>query len=121
MKIEYLHKLENNLTIGVRTSKGVSENDIRKVERKFKIEFPTSYKEFLYLAGGYAGGMPLLDTSELSQIAADWHQEIMNEELEETKTKIDRPFWLFAESDACEVFLFFYLDDGDDPMVHFAT
>ena len=46
----------------------------------------------------------------------------MWEELERTNATKDfqRPFWQFAESNGCEQFAFFYLDDGDDPIVYTA-
>ena len=77
--------------------------------------------EYLLLAGDYCGHLQLLDTSRLSRISSDGHQEIMNRELKETNTVFERPFWLFAESEACEQFHFFYLDDGDNPAVYLAT
>ncbi|THD32870.1 SMI1/KNR4 family protein [uncultured Flavobacterium sp.] len=119
MTIEYLKKLKENLKIGSEKSRGVSINEIEKVEKKFGIIFPTAYKEFLYLAGEYSGNLMILDTDDLETISSDWHQEIMWEELQDTGTKIDRPFWLFAESNGCEIFYFFYLDEEkSDPVVH---
>ena len=40
--------------------------------------------------------------------------------MEETglNKKLTRPFWLFAESNGCEQFYFFYLDEGDNPTVY---
>ncbi|KQS52686.1 hypothetical protein ASG38_16245 [Flavobacterium sp. Leaf359] len=119
MEIKYLKKLKENLKIGSEKSRGVSINEIEKVEKKFGIIFPTAYKEFLYLAGEYSGNLTILDTDDLETISSDWHQEIMWEELQDTGTKIDRPFWLFAESNGCEIFYFFYLDEEKaDPVVH---
>lgn len=119
MTIEYLKKLKENLKIGSEKSRGVSINEIEKVEKKFGIIFPTAYKEFLYLAGEYSGNLTILDTDDLETISSDWHQEIMWQELQDTGTKIDRPFWLFAESNGCEIFYFFYLDEEKaDPVVH---
>jgi hypothetical protein len=119
MNIEYLKKLEKNKTIGSETIRGVTLDTIEKVEKKYAIKFPKSYKEYLYLAGEYSGNLPMLDTDNLEDISADWHMEIMKEEMEDTGTKIDRPFWLIAESNGCEIFYFFYLDeDTDDPEVY---
>jgi len=119
MEIKYLKKLKENLKIGSEKSKGVSIDEIKKVEDKFSIEFPTAYKEFLYLAGEYSGNLPIMDTADLETISSDWHQEMMWEELQDTGTKIDRPFWLLAESNDCEIFYFFYLDEEKaDPVVH---
>jgi NACalpha-BTF3-like transcription factor len=118
MKIEFLKNLEENKKIGFREIKGVSEVEIEKVEKKYAIKFPNAYREFLYLAGESRGALPLLDTAELEDISADWHMEIMKEEMEESGTIISRPFWLFAETNGCEAFYFFYLDENtDDPQV----
>lgn len=120
MEIEYLKKLEKNKKIGSETIKGVSDIEVANVEKKFKCKFPKSYKEYLYLAGKYAGNLPIMDTDDLETISSDWHQEMMWEELEDTGTKIDRPFWLVAESNGCENFIFFYLDEEtEDPEVYF--
>jgi SMI1-KNR4 cell-wall len=119
MQIKYLKKLEKNKKIGGQTIRGVSEIAIQTVEKKFKIKFPRAYKEYLLLAGEYAGRLPIMDTDDLETISSDWHQEIMREEMEDTGTKIEPPFWLFAESNGCEIFLFFYLDENtDDPNVY---
>ncbi len=119
MTIEYLKRLEKTPKIGTDKIKGVSESEIEKVEKKFNIVFPKSYREFLILAGENRGALPMMDTADLEIIFSDWHQELMWEELQDTGTKIDRPFWLFAESNGCEIFYFFYLDEEKaDPVVH---
>ena len=118
MTLKYLKKLAENVTIGKSTVRGVSEEEIRVVEEKFDIQFPKAYREFLLLAGEYCGALPLYDTASLEELAADWHQEIMKETLEDFGTVIDKPFWLYAESNGCEQFAFFYLDEGDDPFIY---
>ena len=120
MEIQYLKKLKKNSKIGSQKIIGVTENEIQKVEKKFNIIFPKAYREFLLLAGKYIGNLPLYDTANLEDLAADWHQEIMWEVLESTNAKKDikHPFWMFAESNGCEQFAFFYLEDGEDPIVH---
>lgn len=44
----------------------------------------------------------------------------MQDEIKETELNniLIRPFWLFAESNGCEQFYFFYLDEGNDPTVY---
>ena len=119
MNIQYLNKLRENIKIGTETSEGVSESDIKKVEEKFNIVFPKAYKEYLFLVGEYSGSLPIQDTDDLATISADWHQEIMWAEIERSGIKFERPFWLFAESNACEQFWFFYLDENtEDPNVY---
>ncbi|AZA78813.1 SMI1/KNR4 family protein [Chryseobacterium sp. G0186] len=120
MNIQYLKKLQLTPKIGIRKIRGVSENLIKKVEQKFNIQFPSAYSEFLFLAGESCGALPIMDTSDLETISSDWHYEIMQEEIKETglKNKLTRPFWLFAESNGCEQFYFFYLDDGNNPTIY---
>ena len=120
MEIQYLKKLVKNATIKGRSIVGVSEKEIQEVEKKFNITFPKAYREFLLLAGKRRGRLPLYDTADLETLAADWHQEIMWEVLESTNAKKDikHPFCMFAESNGCEQFAFFYLEDGEDPIVH---
>jgi SMI1 / KNR4 family (SUKH-1) len=122
MEIKYLSKLKKNKKIGSETIRGVSETLINQVEDKLKINFPVAYEEFLWLAGEYSGALPLMDTADIETIASDWHQEIMLEEMKSTGTVIEKPFWLFAESNGCEVFLFFYLaENTEDPDVYYTA
>ncbi|MEI3788456.1 MULTISPECIES: SMI1/KNR4 family protein [unclassified Chryseobacterium] len=120
MDIQYLQKLQATPKIGIRKIKGASENTIKQVEQKFNIKFPLAYYEFLYLAGESCGALPIMDTADLETISSDWHYELMRQEIEETglNNNITRPFWLFAESNGCEQFYFFYLDEGDNPIVY---
>lgn len=120
MNIQYLKKLQATPKIGIRKIKGVSENEIKKVEQKFNIQFPLAYFEFLFLAGESCGALPIMDTSDLETISSDWHYQMLQEEIKETglNNNITRPFWLFAESNGCEQFYFFYLDEGNNPIVY---
>lgn len=121
MNIQYLQKLKETPKIGSDKIIGVSESEIEKAEQKCNVKFPKAYKEFLFLAGKDRGALPLMDTADLETISSDWHQEIMREEMEETGLgkQLTRPFWLFAESNGCEVFYFFYLDENtEDPNVY---
>ncbi|MCS4304399.1 SMI1/KNR4 family protein [Chryseobacterium sp. BIGb0232] len=122
MTIEYLKKLQATPKIGIWKIRGVSENEIKKVEEKFNIQFPLAYSEFLFLAGESCGALPIMDTADLETISSDWHYEIMQEEIRETGLHhtLIRPFWLFAESNGCEQFYFFYLDEGNNPTVYLA-
>ncbi|KQK27219.1 hypothetical protein AR438_03160 [Chryseobacterium aquaticum] len=116
MTIEFLKKLEQNKKIGSEIIQGVSEIEIVKAEAKFGIKFPKAYREYLSLAGKYAGNLPMLDTDDLKTISSDWHQKIQKEEVAQTnlKKELTRPYWLFAESNGCEVFYFFYLDENTE-------
>jgi len=61
-----------------------------------------------------------MDTSDIYDLSADWHKEIQQKELARTRIdkQLQKPYWLFAESNACEVFYFFYLNNQiDNPEV----
>ena len=119
MKIQYLQRLQQTPIIGTRKIEGVSDFEIQEVEAKFNISFPQTYKEFLFLAGEYPGALQILDTNDLTTISHDEHQKMMWEEIERSGIKFERPFWLFAQSEDCEQFWFFYLDEQtDDPNVY---
>ena len=121
MTIELLKKLEQNKKIGSEIIQGVSEVEINKVETKFDIKFPRAYREYLSLAGKDRGELPLMDTSDLKTISSDWHQKIQKEEIAQTNVgkELTKPYWLFAESNACEVFYFFYLNENtENPNVY---
>ncbi len=119
MEIKYLMKLKKTPKIQGEKIEGVLEIEIKKVEDKFKIKFPQAYKEFLFLAGAYSGNICIQDTNDLESISDDEHQEMMNEEIERSGIKFERPFWLFAQANDCEQFWFFYLDeDSENPSVY---
>ncbi|WP_332453297.1 SMI1/KNR4 family protein [Chryseobacterium aquaticum] len=68
MEIIYLKKLKSSSSIGGRVIQGMQENEINTIEKKLKIKFPKAYKEFIFLAGKYSGGLPLMDTSDIYMI-----------------------------------------------------
>jgi len=123
MIIQYLKKLEQNKIINHRKLEGSSESEIKQVETRLNIQFPEVYKEFLYLAGKYPGGLQLFPGhSDLTMLSKQSQLEKLKEQVKESNLKIDRPFWVFTEMDAFEQFLFFYLDeDPIDPKVYGVT
>lgn len=114
MKLEYLKNLENIHTSNKRISKiGVSEIDISLLEEKLNLSFPKAYKEFLFIAGNRDG------------ILGDWNRgfdnlEGIQEEAEESFNNVGlglRNFFAFAEYGG-DQFLFFFLNEGDNPPVY---
>jgi hypothetical protein len=123
MEINFLKKLKNNQTINWSTIEGISENEISKTEKKLQIKFPTAYKEFLFLAGEYTGGLRLLEgNSNLSILSHNDTRKQLANVVDKLETPIKKSFWVFSEKDAFEQFFFFYLDENsDDPIVWFNT
>ena len=123
MTIQHLKKLEQNKIIRNSKLEGVSESAIKQVEIRLNIKFPETYKEYLYLAGEYNGGLIMFPGhNDLATLSSDLQQKYLKEQLSYANLKIDRPFWVFTEMDSFEQFLFFYLDeDSIDPEVYGVT
>lgn len=123
MIFKYLNKLEKNKKIGHDKIKGVKESEILKVEKRLKIKFPLAYREFLLLAGEYAGNLQLADgATSLKELANEEYMEHMNEQLAKDNVKINRPFWVISEQDGFQQFYFFHLDEEtENPMVYGVT
>ncbi len=118
MELQYLQELLENKRIGYRELRGVSEDAILAAENKLGFKFPQVYREYLFLAGSH-GGWISAGTDSLEELASDWHQEILEEVMADYGTVIDRPFWVFSENNGCEQFKFFFLDEGDDPLINY--
>ena len=123
MTIQHLKKLEQNKIIRNSKLEGVSESAIKQVEIRLNIKFPETYKEYLYLAGEYNGGLIMFPGhNDLATLSSDLQQKYLKEQLSYANLKIDRPFWVFTEADGFQQFLFFYLDeDPIDPEVYGVT
>ncbi|KFF28066.1 SMI1/KNR4 family protein [Chryseobacterium vrystaatense] len=123
MEIKYLKKLKNNPTINRRTIKGISEDAIKKVEKKLNIKFPDAYKEFLFLAGDYTGGLRLAEgNSSIDILVKDDVRKRLEKSMEEFQIPINKPFWAISEKDGFQQFFFFYLHEGtENPSVWFTT
>ncbi|MGB6093433.1 MAG: SMI1/KNR4 family protein [Moheibacter sp.] len=114
MNIQYLIKMQNTPKIGHFENNGISESEIEQLEIKMGVKFPKAYKEFLYLGGEY------------ESILQSWNRgfenlEFMQEDAQKTIQEVGltlRPFWCFAEYDSADSFLFFFLDEGDNPAVY---
>ena len=123
MTIQHLKKLEQNKIIRNSKLEGVSESAIKQVEIRLNIKFPETYKEYLYLAGEYNGGLIMFPGhNDLAMLSKESQLEKLKKRVQEENLKIDRPYWVFTEMDAFEQFLFFYLDeDKIDPEVYGVT
>lgn len=118
MNIIYQKKLERTPTIDGRPFIGVSEAEIAASEVKLGVRFPQSYREYLYLAGKFPGGLSsqfMPDRGPLNQLTEDYHY--LQEHLSKINIKIERPIWAFSEMEGYAQCWFFYLDEGDDPPV----
>lgn len=111
MKIEYLKNL-----VEYHNLHPTEPLKINLLEKEIRFSLPVAFKEFLYLTGADydmllrgGGGMPQnIDT--LSTI-----HFIANSILKDCSTSIDN-FFPFVEY--IDQFLFFYINDGDDPPIY---
>jgi len=93
MEIQYLKKLEQNKTIRNSKIEGVSEVVIKQVENRLNIKFPEVYKEYLYLAGEYNGGLIMFPGhSDLTMLA----DEDVQKDLKQQVSKAYRNGWVSA-------------------------
>ena len=123
MNLKYLENLEKNKKIGHDKIRGVKEAEILETEKRLKIKFPLAYREFLSLAGKYAGNLQLADGhTSLEKLANEKVLNNLKSSLEEANLKIERPFWVISEQDGFEQFYFFYLDEEtENPIVYGVT
>jgi len=115
MKIKYLKKLEENISLAGWRNIGLTIDEIEALEKEYLVgkKFPKAYREFLFLAG---------KQTYIEADIMDW--EWMIEEVEErfeqyNIPKIKRSIWITDQVDQCEQFGFIYLDeDVDDPIIY---
>lgn len=123
MNLKYLENLDKNKKIGHDKIRGVKETEILETEKRLKIKFPLAYREFLYLAGKYAGNLQLADgATSLADLSDEKRIIYMHKSLEKANLKIERPFWVISEQDGFQQFYFFYLDEEtENPIVYGVT
>lgn len=123
MNLKYLENLEKNQKIGHDKIRGVKEVEILETEKRLKIKFPLAYREFLSLAGKYAGNLQLADgATSLADLSDEKRIIYMHKCLEKANLKIERPFWVISEQDGFQQFYFFYLDEKtENPIVYGVT
>lgn len=115
MEIKYLKSLENYKGNATFYKKGISIEEIEKLEQEFNNgdKFPIAYREYLFLAG---------DTNALYLDEGNghkWMQETSKNNIEEYNLDIGRPFWVISQVDNCMQFSFIYLDElEDNPKVY---
>lgn len=118
MEIQYLKSLEQFDTIDGLKNEGVSDAEIVIAETQLGIQFPKAYKEFLFLAGELNNGLFGNAVSSSLDWAIEDFQQDAKEELARKNITIPQPFWNFAEADGGEFFLFFFLNDGENPPIY---
>ncbi len=119
MELQYLQKLKETPKVEFfsQVIEGISEQEIADFEQQLGINFPTAYKEFLYLAGDYPGYLTLLEgESGIKELANPKFIEFFEYNKKLGGVSIQRPYWAF--STGSDGFLFFYLDEQtEDPKV----
>ncbi|SDI48635.1 SMI1 / KNR4 family (SUKH-1) [Chryseobacterium taeanense] len=113
MQIEYLTQMKNTPIIKGDQNRGISEQEIEKLEQKFNIQFPKAYKEFLFLGGKYQN---CIDDWDTDYLYLDWKQENLHESMSNVNLVLS-PIFVFAayDTDQC---LFFFLNEGENPSVY---
>jgi len=109
MQIEYLTQMKNTPIIKGDENRGISEQEIEKLEQNFGIEFPKAYKEFLFLGGKYQN---CIDDWDTDYLYLDWTQKNIKENMIGINLQL-KPFFAFAEYNGD--FFFFFLDEGEPP------
>jgi len=112
MQIEYLTKMKNTPKIGKWENKGISEQEIEKLEQKFNIQFPKAYKEFLFLGGEFDNCIDWETSAEY----LNWRQENIQESMNSVNLNL-KPFFAFANYER-DQFLFFFLNGEENPPIY---
>jgi hypothetical protein len=121
MDIKYLKQLNNYPTVKrgntdyISTLRPLTMQEITKLEIAYNngAAFPGVLRELLYLAGNYCHVLDygLSDSQEeMQQDARSW--------LANDNQIINRPFFVIDIYNGGDQFLFVYLDEEDDPIVH---
>lgn len=119
MKLQYLQKLKETPSVSYCSFeiRGISEQEITDYEKQLDIPFPTSYREFLYLAGDSPGYLTLLEgESGIKELTNPDFITFFEADKKLGGVSIERPYWVF--STGTDGFLYFYLDEkSEDPKV----
>ncbi|MGY3793762.1 SMI1/KNR4 family protein [uncultured Aquimarina sp.] len=115
MEIKYLKSFADHPTLAGWTNKGLSVAQIQKLETQYLngVQFPSSYREFLFIAGERT-------YIEADILDWDWMIEEAEERFEENNIPyFERPIWITDQVDACNQFGFIYLDENvEDPIIY---
>ncbi len=124
MKIEYLKILEENPNRGddpLFTNEPISLEEIEELEQLYNNgkPYPKALKELLYLAGNYCHALDYGGGS----LSAMNSEKYMRKFVERSRARVNgptppRPYHIIEIIDGGSVFLFVYLDEGDNPEVH---
>jgi len=114
MQIEYLTKMKNTPIIKGDENKGASEQEIFQLENKLSITLPKAYKEFLFLGGKYDN---IINSFEIDFDNLSYMQELAEMRINAEKLNL-KNIWCFAEYADADSFMFFFLNDGDNPPVY---
>jgi hypothetical protein len=113
MEIKYLTKLKETPKIGRWENRGVPETKIEGLENQLKIKLPLAFKEYLFLAGEFNN---IIGDWDGSFGDLDWIQDQAKESMENVNLSL-KPYFAFAEYGR-DQFLFFFLNEGDNPAVY---
>ena len=96
---------------------GLSEGEIKELEKLFLIEFPENYKSFLRACGKKAGNLG--STLNLFYPAAKTNKESLFEVVEEWESDFKIPHNIFVFSSYEDsIFDYFICDGKEDPIIY---
>ena len=114
MEILYMHNLlewEQKYAV----AEGMNLEEISNFEKKYNVEFPRAYKEFLYMSG--------VKCEAINWYGHRFRYAIENQNAAAILLKkynliglVRPPFWVIAIEG--ETFIYFHLDEGDNPPMH---
>jgi len=117
MTIQYLKKMASTPLNKLDRAYVISESKIQQLEQLSGVQLPRAYKEYLYLRGEHGGFLDWYIGSDIYDLVD--LQEMTVETLSDVGYTMPKPFWNFADQDNGDVFLFFFLDEGDNPPVYY--
>ncbi|AIL47269.1 SMI1/KNR4 family protein [Elizabethkingia anophelis] len=115
MELEYLKRLEEYYKNTPKVSKiGVSIENIENLEKELHLKFPKAYKEFLYLSGKRDN---ILGSFERGFENLESIQELAKSRINLENLSL-KQIWCFAEYNDADSFMFFFLNNEENPPVY---
>lgn len=119
MSLQYMQKIEDFITKSNKKKFPVLLDEIHDLEKKNKITFPESYKEFLSLTGKYFAPLDVNGLSAEFVILEKANQNArLNLKEYGLEKLITKDFWVIAEMDGSVFIHYIFLDEGDNPPVY---
>jgi hypothetical protein len=122
MKLHYMSFLNQHLSL-LGNIEGLNDQDINQLEKEFKIELPSAYKEFLKLLGRKSG--QLLGSYLVERHKLNGNKESAKiasvDDLENKRVEIKDSYFFFAQWQGYNFFFFDCDENGENPPVYLLT